>query len=754
MGRKVVKTTGAEHKQAEEALRESERFNTSLLTNSPHPIIVINPDTSVRYVNPTLEALTGFSSAELFGVKAPYPWWTEETLQKTSMDLKESMSKGARRLEELFQKRNGERFWVEISSTPVTKDGQLEYYLASWIDITERKQAEEALRESEERFRSLVEATSDWIWEIDANATYTYASPKIKELLGYEPDEVVGKTPFDLMPPEEAKRVAAEFAAITEARRPFSRLENLNLHKDGRREVTLETSGVPIFDANGNWRGYRGVDRDITERKQMERKYTAAIEATPDGFWMADLEGRIVDVNDAYCRMLGYSREELLAMSIDDLKAPGERGQYRKKMSEQGYHRFETRHRAKDGEIIDVEASGIYLDVEGGRFVVFIRDITERSQAEEALLDYSERLEEMVEERTRELQDTELRYRTLFEQAPDAIVLIDPESGELVEFNDRAHQSLGYTRDEFNDLQIADFEAIESPAEVTRHLEKIVREGADTFETIHRTKGGEIRSIEVSARALAIGGRDFVQSVWRDATEQKVMQEKLLASERLATLGKLSGSISHELRNPLGVIDTSAYYLKTKLKDGDKKVQQHLARIRSAVGNATAIIESLLNLTRMKEPRTERLDLIAVASDVIAASEVPATVNVIQDSADAEVLVDADHEQLLMAFQNIVTNAIDAMEGRGTLTVTVRKTADGEAEVSFADTGPGIAAENLGKVFQPLFSTKARGIGFGLSIAKLVVDRHGGTIQAKSEPGKGAIIIIRLPSYVNTGKEA
>ncbi|TSA13181.1 MAG: PAS domain S-box protein [Deltaproteobacteria bacterium] len=131
--------------------------------------------------------------------------------------------------------------------------------------------AAQELRESRERFRSLVEVTSDWIWEVDANATYTYASPNVKNFLGYEPREVIGKTPFDFMPSEEANRVAAEFNAIKEARRPFSGLENLNRHKEGRL-VTLETSGVPIFDNKGTFRGYRGIDRDITERRLMEEE--------------------------------------------------------------------------------------------------------------------------------------------------------------------------------------------------------------------------------------------------------------------------------------------------------------------------------------------------------------------------------------------------------------------------------------------------------------------------------------------------
>ena len=135
----------------------------------------------------------------------------------------------------------------------------------------ERRRAEEALRHSKERFRSLVETTSDWIWEVDRQAAYTYASPRIEGLLGYKPEEVIGKTPFDLMPPDEAQRVAELFRSIVESREPWTALENTSLHKDGR-SVVLETSGVPVLDARGGLVGYRGIDRDITQRKRVQQE--------------------------------------------------------------------------------------------------------------------------------------------------------------------------------------------------------------------------------------------------------------------------------------------------------------------------------------------------------------------------------------------------------------------------------------------------------------------------------------------------
>jgi diguanylate cyclase (GGDEF)-like protein/PAS domain S-box-containing protein len=167
-------------------------------------------------------------------------------------------------------RRDGTEFIAEHSITAVELKGKW-HAVGVARDITARKQAEEALRASEERFRTLVETTSDWIWEVDARGVYTYASPKVRDILGYAPEEVVGKTPFDFMPPDEAARVGRQFAEIASGRGPFAGLENVDLHRDGRR-IVLETSGVPVFDRDGALTGYRGIDRDITERKRAEER--------------------------------------------------------------------------------------------------------------------------------------------------------------------------------------------------------------------------------------------------------------------------------------------------------------------------------------------------------------------------------------------------------------------------------------------------------------------------------------------------
>jgi len=127
------------------------------------------------------------------------------------------------------------------------------------------------LRASEERFRKIIDTTSDWIWTVDEKAVYTYSSPGIHDILGYKPEEVLGKTPFDFMPPDEAKRVADIFGPITLARKTIPPLENTNIHKDGH-PVVLETKGVPVFDKAGRFCGYLGIDRDISERKKVNEE--------------------------------------------------------------------------------------------------------------------------------------------------------------------------------------------------------------------------------------------------------------------------------------------------------------------------------------------------------------------------------------------------------------------------------------------------------------------------------------------------
>ena len=308
-----------ERKRAEEALRESEEFRSSLLANSPNPIGVINPDSSIRYVNPALEKLTGFSAAELIGKKAPYPYWTQATLKKTIMGFRKAMRQGDLRAEELFQKKNGELFWVKITSTPVMNNGDFKYLLTNWVDITKRKQVEEALRQSEKKYKNLAEATSDLIWEADERGTFTFVGPRIKDILGYETNEVIGKMrTLNLTTKAEARKWLKLFKEINAKKEPFSGFEITHLHKNGT-PVLFEISGIPTFDSDGNFKGYVGVNKNITERKQAEEKIRSAAEewrttfdSITDFISIHDKDNRIVRVNKAFADAFKTTPDKLV----------------------------------------------------------------------------------------------------------------------------------------------------------------------------------------------------------------------------------------------------------------------------------------------------------------------------------------------------------------------------------------------------------------------------------------------------------
>ena len=230
-------------------------------------------------------------------------------------------------------------------------------------------------------------------------------------------------------------------------------------------------------------------------------------------------------------------------------------------------------------------------------------------------------------------------------------------------------------------------------------------------------------------------------------------QEELIINEKLAALGQFSASVAHELKNPLGVIDSSVYFLKKRVKGSDEKTAEHLDRIKSKVKSSTEVIEGLLNLTQMKQPRLEKFNLKALVPEVLSAFDTPAGIKATQSFPEGDVSIYADHRLLGLAFKNILKNSIEAMGGKGSISVKIRVAPADSVEISFSDTGPGIDIEDIDKIFQPFFSTKAGGIGFGLSITRMVIDRHKGTIEARSEKGKGVIFIIRLPYYFNKDKE-
>lgn len=224
-------------------------------------------------------------------------------------------------------------------------------------------------------------------------------------------------------------------------------------------------------------------------------------------------------------------------------------------------------------------------------------------------------------------------------------------------------------------------------------------------------------------------------------------QAQLIQSEKFALLGKLSGMISHEFRNELGVMRNAAYFLKLKLKDADEKVLKHLGILEERIEDTERIIENIMSFAKNREPNFAEIDIGMLLYASIGKVKVPDHIQVYTQIDSEMPKIPCDQVQLSRAFINIIMNAVQAIgDQRGGIMVRAQQEGD-QIWIKFEDNGPGIRSENKQRVFEPLFTTKARGAGLGLATAQLLVEGHGGKIEMESEWGKGSTVHIRLPLY-------
>jgi PAS domain S-box-containing protein/putative nucleotidyltransferase with HDIG domain len=322
-----------DRKRAEERLLASQERNRLLIENANEAIVVIQ-DEVLKFANPKTQELFGCPAQELVLKPVMDIIHPEDRRMVMGQHFKRLQGdEVARAYEFRIVDKAGNTKWVELNGVLLAW-GERPADLCFIRDITQRKLAEESLHQSEERFRNLVENTSDWVWEVDTSGIYTYVGPRVRDILGYEPEEVVGKTTFHFMTPQESARVAGIFESCVTTRTHFAFVESVCLHKDGH-AVFVEKSAVPFFDAAGSVCGYRGIDRDITDRKQAEQQLQDSykrLEGTLDGVIQAMAltvetrdrhtaghQRRVTELAHAIARQLGLPRERSRAVRIAGL---------------------------------------------------------------------------------------------------------------------------------------------------------------------------------------------------------------------------------------------------------------------------------------------------------------------------------------------------------------------------------------------------------------------------------------------------
>jgi PAS domain S-box-containing protein len=716
----------ADRTRMEEALRQSEERYRTLVEEAFDGIFIRREEGTIVFANERLHQMLGYEKGELEGIakwRIYHPDCREATRERAIARF--GGENPPHQYEIKLLRKDGSTFDGEIRAR-LTRlaDGP---GIQVWIrDITARKRAEKALQESEEKFRNLVETTSDWIWEVDAEGKYTYASPRVWDLLGYEPHEVIGRKPFDFMPPDEAERLAAKFAWLSKERQPFFNWENVNLHKQGRR-LTLETSGVPRLDTQGNLLGYRGIDRDITERKQAEEalreseeRLKAIFNSVRAGILIIDPERHIiVDANPVAIEMIGAARDQIIGSVCYQHVCPAEKGQCPVTDLGQKIDNAERVLRRMDGKEVPILKIANIVRF-GGRdhLIESFVDITERRQAEEAVRRSEAQANQLAQENSIMAEIGRIIGSTLnidevyegFAKEARKLIPFDRIAIDMLDFQKMTITSPYMAGKNIPDRHIG----IPYPMKGTGISEMVrtktsvliqpenVQELKDRFPGLVSTFQAGFRSImdvplyvkgemigalllrSVQPRAYTLEDIRLAERIGAQIAgaianaqlfiERQRLEERLRRAEKMEALGTLAGGVAHDLNNVLGVLVGYSELLLMEIPEGNT-LRPHVSNIHRSSQRAAAIIQDLLALARRGVSVSEVLNLNQVISDYFKTPEFEKLKTYHPDVTfttrlDRDLMnIKGAPVHLGKTVMNLLSNAAEAISGRGEVTV-------------------------------------------------------------------------------------
>lgn len=615
---------------------------------------------------------------------------------------------------------------------------------------------------SEEKFKRIFEVASDGLIYMDTSGRIVDVNEQAVRLFGGSKEDLLGKhfTHVGVVSSTNLPRITKAFASIFLGR--GAPLEVQIRDKKGQMRF-LECS-YSVMKTDGRLAGILAIARDVTEGKKAERallesqqKFERLFSGSPEAAVFVDARDHVLDTNSRFSELFGYSSEEALGKALDDLIVPTDRREEAEILTQKsmvGYVDHETVRKRKDGLSIPVLMSAAPVTLEGQYTgcVVLYRDIAERKKIEE------------------QLRESEERLRGITERSFDAILSMDLE-GRITFVSFVAERILGYKPEEIKGKSLHTFFAErEIPKAAQAFAEVASGKSMRGLELELLRKDGSSVTVEVNGAPIIKDGKVVgVQATARDISERKQMQQKLqeyseelealvekrtrqlkeaqdqlVKSERLAAIGQVAAMVGHDLRNPLTGIKGAVYYLKTKpALRKDKKTMEMLELIEKDIEYSNKIITDLLEYSRDVHLELTETTPKLIIGETLSLLEVPNNIQV-TNLTESDPRIKADIEKLNRVFVNLIKNAIDAMPYGGKLAIKSTGTND-NVELTFADTGMGMTKEQMGEIWTPFFTTKAKGMGLGLPICKRIIEAHKGYIAVESMPGIGTTFMVTIP---------
>ncbi len=767
-----------EHKLALEAILESERRFRTIFENAPYPITIARQSDQIFLdVNKAFMRTYGVTKEECLGktldeVPALRPIRSKDIVDSTTIPGKVF----SRELQ--LKRPDGSPLYLFFSAVPISMGGE-ECTLSIAVDETERRLAVLAMQKSEERYRTIFNNTPVGIYRSTFQGRLLDVNPAMARMFGYDNKEemltAITNLAHDLyLKPEER---LALLDALLES--PDNCTRGMDFRrKDGSIIHTVVNVSLQ-FDEQGDPAYLDGTIEDVTKRReaelaqrQSEQRYRLLIENSPIAFEMYELRGHdliITTANQAAHNLFNLTPEEMLERSMEDVHPvlKGTIYPMRYKEIARGAEPWSFEYLREEGTEIVFALSINAFNFSPGSLALFFIDIKAQKQT------------------LRRLRQSEEMFSTLFRLSPDRIMLLDRKTKKIVEVNETFSRLSGYSREEVLGMTPGEL-GLFADADQRRQVVHIIdNDGSvDSLELDFMNKSGSIGTYSFSARTIPIGGKSYLLTMSRDITELKKMQEMMVQTEKMISVGGIAAGIAHEINNPLGIVLQAAQNLVQRTRvDFPKnlevaaevgleiepldryirarKLDVFIDDIRTAALRASNIIRHLLDFSRRSESKRATCDLPAIVNKALALAQSDydlkkrfdfKRIHVTLDISDDLPLILCTETEVEQVLLNLLRNAAQAMAEANPqvedprIAIRVSPMPQG-VRLEVEDNGPGMPPEVRRRIFEPFYTTKPPGVGtgLGLSVSYFIITKgHDGKMSVESTPGMGTKFIIEL----------